>query len=85
MNDGRLCASAASGQEALALTSAWRPGERICRAVLSMLLVILTTPTLIGAETTIYFAGQPVSAPPPVVLLVCGFALLAIVPGSEPG
>ena len=51
---------------------------RIPRAVVAMLLVVLAPPAPAGAETTIYFAAHAVSVPPPIVLFVCGLALLSI-------
>jgi hypothetical protein len=47
------------------------------RSVLSLLLV-LATPAAVGAETTIYFIGQPVEVAPPLVLLVGGLALIGL-------
>lgn len=51
---------------------------RIPHAVVAMFLVVLVAPAQAGAETTIYFAAHAVSVPPPIVLLVCGLALLSI-------
>ena len=81
MNDGQPCTSAASVSAELKERSTDQraaPRRRICRAVRFVLPVILGTRALIGAETTMYFAGHAVSVPPPVVLLVCGFALLTV-------
>jgi hypothetical protein len=36
------------------------------------------TPGVVRAETTVYFVGYAMSVPPPVVLFVCGVALVAI-------
>src|SRR4029450_7381963 len=41
-------------------------------------LVVLATPSPVGAETTIYFTGYAMSVGPPLVLLICGLALLAV-------
>jgi hypothetical protein len=51
---------------------------RISGWILSLLLVGLLTPAAVGAETTVYFMGYAMSIAPPLVLLVCGLALLAI-------
>ena len=51
---------------------------RISRYLLLLLLVGLSTPTLVCAETSIYFRGQPLFVPPWIMLLVGGLALLAI-------
>jgi hypothetical protein len=52
----------------------------IARVVLLLLLVVLSIPAPIGAETTVYFAGRAVSVPPPLVLFLCGLALLSVGP-----
>ena len=51
---------------------------RSSRSLLPLLLVVLATPSPVGAETTIYFAGYAMSVGPPLVLLICGLALLAV-------
>jgi len=48
------------------------------RSILCLLLVVLATPSSVAAEATIYFRGYAVSVPPPLVLLVCGLALLTL-------
>lgn len=69
---------------------------RISRSILPGVLVGLWTPSLVVAETTIYFKGSAVEVPPPLVLLVGGLALLAVgtalrkwlrgrTPAPEPG
>jgi len=51
---------------------------RISRSVLLLLLVALATPSPVGAETTIYFAGFAVEVPPGAVLFVSGLALVGV-------
>jgi hypothetical protein len=51
---------------------------RSSRSLLPLLLVVLATPSPVGAETTIYFAGYAMSVGPPLVLLICGLALLTV-------
>jgi len=51
---------------------------RISCCMLILLLVGLSTPASVCAETSIYFRGQPVFVPPSIVLLVAGIALLAV-------
>jgi len=46
--------------------------------ILLLLLVGLSSPMPVRAETTVYFMGHAVSVAPPVVLLVCGLALITI-------
>ena len=46
--------------------------------VLRSLLVVLVMPSLAGAETTVYFLGHAWEVPSPLVLLVCGLALIAV-------
>jgi hypothetical protein len=48
------------------------------RFLLLLSLVVLATPSPVGAETTIYFPGYVMEVGPAVVLLVCGLALLAV-------
>jgi hypothetical protein len=42
------------------------------------LLVVLTIPSLAVAETFVYFQGYKWEVPAPLVLLVCGLALIAV-------
>lgn len=69
---------------------------RILRFIFPGVLIGLWAPSLVVAETTIYFKGSPVEVPPPLVLLVGGLALLAVgtalrkwlrgrTPAPEPG
>jgi hypothetical protein len=50
---------------------------RCFRSLLALLLV-LTTPAAVGAETTIYFFGHALEVGPAPVLLVGGLALIAV-------
>ena len=45
---------------------------------LRSLLVVLLMPSLAVAETTVYFLGHAWEVPSPLVLLVCGLALIAV-------
>jgi hypothetical protein len=51
---------------------------RSSRSLLPLLLVVLATPSPVGAETTIYFIGYAMEVGPPIVLLVGGLALIAV-------
>lgn len=46
--------------------------------VVLSLLVVLAMPSLAVAETIVYFLGYPWEVPSPLVLLVCGLALIAV-------
>ena len=50
---------------------------RNSRSLLQLLLIV-ATPSTVGAETTLHFPSYVVAAALPVVLLVCGLALLAV-------
>jgi hypothetical protein len=51
---------------------------RTRRFLVQLPLVVLATPSPVGAETTLYFGGYAMSVGPPLVLLICGLALLAV-------
>jgi hypothetical protein len=40
--------------------------------------LLLATPSFVSAEATVYIAGYAWSVPPPLVLLICGLALITI-------
>jgi len=51
---------------------------RIAASILLLLLLGLSSPGPVRAETTIYFVGHAWEVPPPVMLVVGGLALIAI-------
>src|SRR5262245_29767485 len=46
--------------------------------VLRALVIVLAMPSLAVAETIVYFLGHAWEVPSPLVLLVCGLALIAV-------
>ena len=51
---------------------------RNSRCSLLQLLLIVATPSTVGAETTLHFPSYVMAVALPLVLLVCGLALLAV-------
>src|SRR5262249_18734597 len=51
---------------------------RIARSICLLILLDLSSPLPVRAETTIYFRGHALEVPPPVMLLVGGLALIAV-------
>jgi hypothetical protein len=50
----------------------------VSRTIVLILVVVLSTASSVGAETTVYFRGYALEVPSPLVLLGSGLALLGV-------
>ena len=51
---------------------------RVAGSIFRLLLLGLSSPVPVRAETTVYFVGHAWEVPPPVILLVGGLSLIAV-------